>query len=104
MVMMVWKRTDLERWHEGHSYGILNDEGRAILQYAQMYDFAICNTFFQKKEEHINSMITYRSGTRQSLRFAKDCKVIPGETVATQHRPLILEMELEKPPREQRIY
>ena len=50
-------------------------------------------------------MITYRSGTRQStiyyrrrsLRFVKDCKVIPGEAVATQHRPLILEMELEKP-------
>ena len=28
-----------------------------------MYDLAICNTFFQKKDEH---MITYRSGTRQS--------------------------------------
>ena len=27
------------------------------------------------------------------------CKVIPGETVDTQHRPLILEMELEKPKR-----
>ena len=96
---------DLERWHGGHSYGILNDEGRAVLQCAQMYDLAICNTFFQKKDEH---MITYRSGTRQStidyflvrrqsLRFVKDCKVIPGEAVATQHRPLILEMELEKP-------
>ena len=57
------ERTDLERWHGGHSYGILNDEGRAIIQRAQMYDLAICNTFFQKKEEH---MITYRSGTRQS--------------------------------------
>ena len=69
---------------------------------------AICNTFFQKKDEH---MITYRSGTRQStidyilvrrpqsLRFVKYCKVIPGEAVATQHRPLILEMELEKPKR-----
>ena len=101
------ERTDLERWHGGHSYGILNDEGRAILQCAQMYDLAICNTFFQKKAEH---MITYRSGIRQStidyilvrsqsLRFVKDCKVIPGETVATQHRPLILEMELEKPKR-----
>ena len=72
-----------------------------------MYDLAICSTFFQKKEEH---MITYRNGTRQStidyilvrrksLRFVKYCKVIPGETVATQHRPLVLEMELEKPKR-----
>ena len=40
------ERADLERWHGGHSYGILNDEGRAVLQCAQMYDLAICNTFF----------------------------------------------------------
>ena len=70
-------------------------------------DLAIRNTFFQKKEEH---MLTYRSGIRQSkidyilvrrqgLRFVKDYKVIPGETVATQHCPLILEMELDKPKR-----
>ena len=96
---------DLERWHGGHSYGIFNDDGRAVLQCARMYDLAICNTFFQKKDEH---MITYRCGTRRStidyilvrrqgLRFVKYCKVIPGEAAATQHRPLILEMELEKP-------
>ena len=101
------ERTYLERWHGGHSYCILNDEGRAIRQCEQMYDLAICNTFFQKKEEH---MITYSSGTRQStidyilirrqsLRFVNYCKVIRGETVATRHRPLILEMELEKPKR-----
>ena len=89
------ERADLERWHRGHCYGFLNDEERAVLQCAQMYDLAICNTFFQKKDEH---MITYRSGTRQStidyilvrrqsLRFVKDCKVIPGEAVATQYRP-----------------
>ena len=34
-----------------------------------------------------------------SLRIVNDCKVIPGEAVAPQHRPLILEMELEKPKR-----
>ena len=84
------ERADLERWHGGHSHGILNDEERAVLQCAQMYDLEICNTFFQKKDEH---MITYRSGTRQStidyilvrrqsLRFVKYCKVIPGEAVA----------------------
>ena len=72
-----------------------------------MYDLAICNTFFQKKDEHI---ITYRSGTRQSTidyilvrRFVKYCNVIPGEAVATQHRPLILAMELEKPKKTKKI-
>ena len=28
------ERADLERWHGGHSYGILNDEGRAVLSYS----------------------------------------------------------------------
>ena len=56
------ERADLERWHGGHRYGILHDEGRAVLQCVQMYDLAICNTFFKNKEH----MITYRSGTRQS--------------------------------------
>ena len=31
------------------------------------------------------------------IKVRKKLKVIPGEAVATQHRPLILEMELEKP-------
>ena len=44
-----------------------------------------------------NSTIDYILVRRQSLRFVKDCNAIPGEAVATQHRPLILEMELEKP-------
>ena len=62
MVMLVWKE---QTWKGGteDSYDILNDEGRAVLQCAQMYDLVICNTFFQTKDEH---MITYCSGTRQS--------------------------------------
>ena len=105
------ERADLERWHGGICYGIFNYEGKAVLQCTQMYDLAICSTFFQKKDEH---MITYRSGTRQStidyilvrrqnLRFVKDYKVIPGEAVATQHNPLILEMELAKSKRKKKI-
>ena len=54
------------------------------------------HTFFQKKMEHI---ITYKSGGRMSvidsiltwrnnISKVKDCKVIPGESIATQHRIL----------------
>ena len=53
------ERADLDRGHGGHSHGILNDERRTVLQCAQMYDLAICNTFFQKEDEHLK---TYRSG------------------------------------------
>ena len=37
-------RSGAERWHGGHGYGSRNEEGRTILQCAQMYDLAIANT------------------------------------------------------------
>ena len=46
-------REAFERWHGGSGYGQLNEEGRVvILQCAQMFDLAICNTFYNKKDEH----------------------------------------------------
>ena len=41
-------RSGVERWHRGHGYGSQNEEGRTILQCAEMYDLAIANTFFEK--------------------------------------------------------
>ena len=39
-------REGFERWHGGNGYGQLNKEGRVIMQCAQMFDLAICNTFY----------------------------------------------------------
>ena len=60
----------------------------------------IVNTFFLKKMEHI---VTYKSGGRMSvidyilirrnnISKVKDCKVIPGESIATQHRILTMDI------------
>ena len=79
-------RSGVDRWHGGHVYGSQNEEGRTILQCAQMYDLAIANTF-EKNDQHL---ITYRSGDRMStidyimvrrdeIRTIIDCTVIPGE-------------------------
>ena len=43
-------RSGVERCH---GYGSQNEEGRTILQCAQMYDLAIANTFFEKKMTNI---------------------------------------------------
>ena len=72
-----------------------------ILEFTQAYDLALGNSFFKKREEHY---VTYMSGTnrtvidyilvrRQDLRELKDCKVIPGESIASQHRLLVASME-----------
>ena len=59
------------------------------------------NTFYSKGREHL---LTYKSGgnvtvidyfmvRRDILRELKNCKVIPGESVETQHRMLVIEMK-----------
>ena len=53
-------------WRGGNGYGQLRERGgqSVILQYAQMFDVAFCNTFYNKKDEHL---ITYRSGNKASV-------------------------------------
>ncbi|XP_047494090.1 uncharacterized protein LOC125042493 [Penaeus chinensis] len=57
---------------------------------------AVVNTFYQKRDEHL---ITYKSGQhstqidylmirRADLKSVRNCKVIPGEAVAAQHKLL----------------
>ena len=85
--------TGYERWHGGFGHGEKNQEGDNILEFTQAYDLALGNSFFKKREEHY---VTYMSGTnrtvidyilvrRQDLRDLKNCKVIPGESIASQH-------------------
>ena len=72
-----------------------------MLNLAQAFDLAIVNTFYSKRREHL---LTYKSGgnatvidyvmmRRENLRELKNCKVTPGESVATQHRRLVMEMK-----------
>ena len=90
-------REGFECWHGGNGYGQLNEEGRVILQCAQMFDLAICNTFYNKTDEHL---FTYSSGNTASvidyilvridnLVHVRDCNVIPGESIATQQDKMV---------------
>jgi Reverse transcriptase (RNA-dependent DNA polymerase) len=86
--------------HGGFGFGGLNEEGQSILDFSMAYDFKIMNTCFKKREEHL---ITYTSGTsRSQIDFflvrsldkgvCTNCKVIPGESLTTQHRALVLDV------------
>lgn len=39
--------------HEGCVFGVSNNGGIAILEFAVAYDFVIANTCFKKREEHL---------------------------------------------------
>jgi len=90
--------------HEGFGYGVRNDGGLALLDFAAAYDLTIVNSLFKKKVDHL---ATFRSGnTKTQIDFfltrvgtrglCKDCKVIPSEQLGTQHRLLIMDVDIKR--------
>ncbi|GKC01325.1 ubiquinol oxidase, mitochondrial-like protein, partial [Tanacetum coccineum] len=93
--------------HGGFGYGVRNEEGRTILEFAAAHDLVVVNSFFKKRDAHL---ITYHSGDhdtqidymlvrRGDLRVCKDCKVFPGEVCFSQHRLLALDINIKRRPR-----
>ena len=90
----------ISRIHGGLGMGERNEEGDSIIDFAMAFDIAILNTFFMKRD-----YLTYRSGGRESqidflmckrqhLREVKDCKVIYGENVSTQHKLVVSDIQI----------
>ncbi|KAL5128533.1 Craniofacial development protein 2 [Glycine soja] len=88
--------------HGGFGLGEMNGEGKSILEFSEALDLSIANTWFKKRAEHL---ITYKSGgtcsqidfflTRKSDRkYCLNCKVIPGESLTTQHRVLVMNVRI----------
>uniref|UniRef100_A0A8D8YAF2 Craniofacial development protein 2 n=3 Tax=Cacopsylla melanoneura TaxID=428564 RepID=A0A8D8YAF2_9HEMI len=88
--------------HGGYGYGMRNDEGSMIVEHAKAYDLRILNTFFKKKDENY---ITYKSGGNVSQidyvlcrskhgKEVRDCNVIKGESVTTQHRLVVIDVDI----------
>lgn len=80
----------------------MNDEGEELLDFAKSYGLTLMNTMFKKQQKHL---ITYSSGGRTTQidyllcsneirKMARDCKVILGESVVSQHRLLVMDFEL----------
>ena len=92
----------IEQIHGGHAYGLENDGGEKIIDFSISNDMVIGNSLFHKRDEHL---ITYKSGNRASqIDFLlyrrrnrneiRNCKVIPGDHVAAQHRLLVVDLEI----------
>ena len=88
--------------HGGFGFGTMNNEGHSIIVFSMANNLKIVNTCFEKQEEHLN---TYKSGGNRSQidfflvrnsdrRMCINCKVIPGDGVTTQHRPLVLDVRV----------
>ncbi|KAL5139739.1 LINE-1 retrotransposable element ORF2 protein [Glycine soja] len=88
--------------HGGFDLGEMNGEGKSILEFSEALDLSIANTWFKKREEHL---ITYKSGEtcfqidfflirKSDRKYCLNCKVIPGESLTTQHRVLVMDVRI----------
>ncbi|XP_070022603.1 uncharacterized protein [Nicotiana sylvestris] len=77
--------------HGGFGLGERNGGGTSLLDFAKAFDLVIANSSFPNREKHL---VTYQSSAaktqidylllrRCDKRWCEDCKVIPGETLAT---------------------
>ncbi|XP_047984410.1 uncharacterized protein LOC125224931 [Leguminivora glycinivorella] len=91
--------------HGGYGYGSANQQGITIMNFAIKHSLKIVNTCFKKKVEHLitykcaqySTQIDYILTNNSIIKQYKDCKVIPGNALTTQHRLLVATMKLPKP-------
>ncbi|KAG5599850.1 hypothetical protein H5410_031220 [Solanum commersonii] len=90
--------------HEGFGFGERNGGGISLLEFAKAFELVIANSCFSKKENH---MVTFRSSVSKTqidyllLRKGdrcvyKDGKVIPSENLTTQHKLLVMDLEIKR--------
>ena len=76
---------------------VLNEEGEKILEFVPANNLDVTNTCIKKGEsrkitytsDDVNSQVDYVICRRSELKRVQDCKVLPGEAVAKQHKILI---------------
>ncbi|XP_019236088.1 PREDICTED: craniofacial development protein 2-like [Nicotiana attenuata] len=84
----------------GFSFGERNGGGTSLLHFAKAFGLVIANSSFSKREEHLvtfkntvaKTQIDYLLLRRCDRGLCKDCKVIPGEILAAQHRLLVMDV------------
>ncbi|KAG5597061.1 hypothetical protein H5410_038293 [Solanum commersonii] len=90
--------------HGGFGFGERNGGGTSLLDFAKAFELVIANSCFPKKENHL---VTFRSSVAKTqidyflLRkgdrgLCKDCKVIPSENLTTQHKLLVMDLEIKR--------
>ncbi|XP_071739812.1 uncharacterized protein [Rutidosis leptorrhynchoides] len=99
--------TDVEgyaRARGGFGFGIRNEEGISILEFAVAHDLAVANSFFKKTDAQLatfhsgghSTQIDYLLLRKGDLRTCGDCKVLTDLTCSSQHRLLVMDLALRR--------
>ncbi|XP_070017988.1 uncharacterized protein [Nicotiana sylvestris] len=86
--------------HGGFGFGERNGGDTSLLDFTKAFELVIANSSFPKWEEHLVTFKSLVARTQNDYlllkrcdrRLCEDCKVIPGETLATQHRLLVMDI------------
>ncbi|XP_070040162.1 uncharacterized protein [Nicotiana tomentosiformis] len=86
--------------HGGFGFGERNGGGTSLLDFAKSFGLVIANSNFPKREGHLvtfqnvtaKTQIDYLLLRRCDRELFKDCKVIPGEILTTQHMLLVMDV------------
>ncbi|XP_070049321.1 uncharacterized protein [Nicotiana tomentosiformis] len=86
--------------HGGFDFGERNRGGTSLLDFAKAFGLVIANSTFPKREELLvtfqnavaKTQIDYLLLRRCDRVLCKDCKMIPGEILATQHVLLVMDV------------
>ena len=101
----IGKKVDsYESVYDSFGLGARNKSGEHLLQFSLARDLVIANSIFRKKEEHL---ITFKSGghatqidyavvCKGDKALCRDCTVVLGTKMPTQHRLLMLVFKMRK--------
>ncbi|XP_059288595.1 uncharacterized protein LOC132041937 [Lycium ferocissimum] len=90
--------------HGGFGFGDRNGGGVSLWISQKAFGLVVANSCFPKKEEHL---VTFRSSVaatqidflllrKDDKGLCKDCKVIPSENLTTQHKLLVMDLEIRR--------
>ncbi|XP_009776831.1 uncharacterized protein [Nicotiana sylvestris] len=86
--------------HGGFGFSDRNGGGTSLLDFARAFELVIVNSMFPKREEHlvtfrimvVRTQIDYLILRRYDRGLCEDCKMIPSDNLATQHRLLVMDV------------
>ncbi|XP_060177875.1 uncharacterized protein LOC132607814 [Lycium barbarum] len=90
--------------HGGFGFGDRNGGGVSLLDFAKAFRLVITNSSFLKKEEHLVTFCSSVAVTqidflllrKDDKGLCKDCKVISSENLSTQHKLLVMDLEIKR--------
>ncbi|XP_075095153.1 uncharacterized protein LOC142173458 [Nicotiana tabacum] len=98
--------------YDGFNFGVRNDGGTSLLEFAKVFDLVLTNTGFKKREEHLvtfqsrvaKTQIDYLLLRRGDNGLCTDRKVIPSECLSTQHRIFVMDLEVKGARKKRAVY